>query len=227
MTAEEKNQLKQDLLTELKNEIAARPELRSDERARLKEELREEVIADLKKEITVEVNREVAALPGLRVDEQAQLRQQLRQAEDLMQQLIAELKKQGAAEGGLTDQDKAVYAEAGHWVRMVNTVTWTLMLAVAPALIGLIVAAHTSTTIPKWIFAVGSGIIALLWLYFDYLYEVSANKARAFLSGIEQTKNFGHKLYDQQQKIVPSIYSINIISLCLVVVLVLAWFFFW
>jgi hypothetical protein len=51
--------------------------------------------------------------------------------QQLKQEIIADVGATIEA-GKMTDQDKAAYSEASQWVRLTNTVSWTLLVAVVP-----------------------------------------------------------------------------------------------
>ncbi|MGB9187127.1 MAG: hypothetical protein WCB34_03940 [Methylovirgula sp.] len=129
----------------------------------------------------------------------------------------------------MTDDEKAVYAEAGHWVRMTNTVAWTLMQVLGPILVAAFIAALTGTAIPKCFLALGSALIAAAWFYVDFHYEKSANTARQMLIGIEAAAGFSddRKFYTAQARGVPCVHSLNLFLMCFLVVLFVAWVLAW
>src|ERR1700732_517717 len=98
------------------------------------------------------------------------------------EEIITEI-KEIIGERTMSDQDKPAYSEASQWVRLTNTVSWTLLVAAVPILVGLLAgAAATSATISKGVLAAGSIALGAVWFYFDYLYEKSTNGARTLLA---------------------------------------------
>lgn len=139
-----------------------------------------------------------------------------------------ELKQEIIDEGQMSDQDKAAYSEASQWVRLTNTVSWTLLIAAVPILVGLLAgAAATSASISKWILAGGSAFLAAVWFYVDYLYEKSTVGARMVLVAIEEANRFAHQFYTGQQKEVPRVHSLNLLVMAFLAVLFVAWLLIW
>jgi hypothetical protein len=83
------------------------------------------------------------------------------------------------------DHHKLAYEHAAQWLRMVNTITWTLSslyLAVA------IVALNTVRDAPKeWKHTIGWTVFGLccVWFCVDVIYAFSSLKARSILTKIE------------------------------------------
>lgn len=90
-------------------------------------------------------------------------------------------------DGGLSpplDIAKAVYAEAGHWVRLVNTIAWTtaaLLVPTSVACVGVAIAHPTH----RVILTVGSFGALALWIAIMQRYGWSAKHARETLITIE------------------------------------------
>jgi len=113
---------------------------------------------------------------------------------------IEELKSAASKELSAADAAKMVYAEAGNWVRMVNTITWTLG---SIFLVGAIIATNVLTaqtspwrgTVALWII-----FLCLIWLLIDILYWVSIWTPRSILESVEKDfKNAALRLYTRQQ----------------------------
>jgi hypothetical protein len=99
--------------------------------------------------------------------------------------------------------EAVVYAEAGQWVRLTNTVAWAMAAFLFSMLLAPVVLALT-TSIPRPLLVGASIFIAVFWLYFEYLYDRGARQARQMLIDLEAGTTFTWpKLYTLQATIVP------------------------
>jgi len=127
----------------------------------------------------------------------------------------------------MTDEQKLAYSEAGNWVRMANTVTWTLAGVFAAILVAAIYMAMT-TSVPRWLLVSISVVVGGFWFWIDRVYENTAVAARNILVGLERTKGFeGMRLYTEQSKAIPGWYSTNIHLLAILALLLVGWVIIW
>jgi hypothetical protein len=103
-----------------------------------------------------------------------------------------------------------VYQEASQWVRLVNTIIWSMGTLLVPVSIGLVgVALNKSSGFQfdlrgKMVLGVGSVFLFGFWVYASHIYKTSVEVARGVLIRIEQkwmTDEKELRLYDAQQKI--------------------------
>ena len=93
-----------------------------------------------------------------------------------------------------------VYQQAGDWLRMVNTITWSLT---SIFLVGAILALNSAVQKNdiEWTHAVGWNVFYLscIWGFVDFINECSAIGARRRLTTIENTFPVGvEKFYTKQ-----------------------------
>jgi hypothetical protein len=86
----------------------------------------------------------------------------------------------------MNEEQKAVYTEAGHWVRLGNLAIWGsaavfFPMTLAPAYLAL------TTNFPRACLAPASILIGIYWVYLDYRYSKSVNLAREILVDIESS----------------------------------------
>jgi hypothetical protein len=105
-----------------------------------------------------------------------------------------------------------VYQEASQWVRLVNTIIWSMGTLLVPVSIGLVgVALNKSPGLQfdsrgKIVLGVGSVFLFGFWVYASHIYKKSVEVARAVLIKIEQkwmtaAEEKKLRLYEEQQKI--------------------------
>jgi hypothetical protein len=121
---------------------------------------------------------------------------------------------------------KTVYAEAGQWVRMVNTIVWTAGTALFPLVIASLALAFTYRQY-RWPLAGGSLAIYGFWMYVSYAYGHSASIARAALMEIEQAWGLpptsGVALYGRQGQVGRTRRGLPALQRALLAILVVAW----
>jgi hypothetical protein len=104
----------------------------------------------------------------------------------------------------LTDDERMIYAEAGQWVRLTNTISWALAAFLVPLLITPIFTALT-TPINRCLLFIGSFLIAMFWIHFESLYQKGTDQTRAMLEDMERRTTFPQwKIYTGQKEIVPN-----------------------
>jgi len=105
-----------------------------------------------------------------------------------------------------------VYQEASQWVRLVNTIIWSMGTLLVPVSFGLLgVALNKSSGLQfdlrgKIVLAVGSVFLFGFWVYASRIYKKSVDVARKVLIEIEKKwmTDDGEvklRLYEEQQKI--------------------------
>jgi hypothetical protein len=103
---------------------------------------------------------------------------------------------------GLQEQRRLAYQHAGEWVRMVNTITWTLTsIFLVGAVIALNGAMQKNPEDDVWTHKIGWCVVGLsaIWLAVDIVYEWTAIRARTILQNLEGDENWqGPKLYTDQ-----------------------------
>ena len=100
----------------------------------------------------------------------------------------------------VVDQTTLAYQQASDWLRMVNTITWTLS---SIFLVGAIIAlngASQNSALPEWRLAAYLLvlILCLIWWRVDWVYTQSAIEARNKLVAIEQNWDPLNALYRSQ-----------------------------
>jgi hypothetical protein len=94
--------------------------------------------------------------------------------------------------------EEKVYEQAGEWVRLGNTITWTtgalfipLALGALPIAMGMTDAgARAAGDIRKVsVLAIASILLYLLWVYIAWLYRVSVMQAREVMIRIEEAQS--------------------------------------
>jgi hypothetical protein len=86
------------------------------------------------------------------------------------------------------ERERLAYQEASHWLRMVNTITWTLgSIFLAGAIIAINGASQNGVD-PYWRAAAYILVVILcaVWWRVDFIYSQSAIKAREFLVSVER-----------------------------------------
>jgi hypothetical protein len=99
-----------------------------------------------------------------------------------------------------SDQTKLVYQQAGDWVRMVNTITWTLgSIYLAGSFIVLNAALGPQLIDKNWRPLIGLAVVCLcvIWLVVDSVYLWSVSAARRKLVAIEE--NWPTKFFKEQE----------------------------
>ncbi len=84
------------------------------------------------------------------------------------------------------------YQQAADWLKMVNTVTWTMgSIYLAAAFVALNGALSESLVDTVWRHVIGVAVCALslIWFHVDNIYSSSAQKARAKLKALEDVWN--------------------------------------
>ena len=114
------------------------------------------------------------------------------------------------------------YQQAGDWVRMVNTITWTL---VSVFLVASVIAMNSAVfSLTNWlpgVIVVVQIILAGIWYKFDEDYADSARKARETLRTLERGFPAELRFYTDQQS--ESAIQLNNVLKGSVAVLILAW----
>jgi len=82
------------------------------------------------------------------------------------------------------ERDLKIYEEASNWLRMVNTMAWTLTGVFIPLVLSCFALA---IKFPQWVwlYAAGSIFLYLVWSSLIYSYGKSASKCRTALFSIE------------------------------------------
>jgi hypothetical protein len=125
--------------------------------------------------------------------------------------LEAEAGKLGAIDRTLSDAEKLAYQQAADWLRLVNTVTWTLSsIFFVGAVIALSNAIQSHDA--SWRLVIGLGVLSsvAIWAYFDQRYSKTAANARSALKEIESRWDPKFQFYTAQEK---SVRFAGIISL--------------
>ena len=102
-----------------------------------------------------------------------------------------------------------VYHEASQWVRLVNTIIWsvgTLLVPISFALVGLALNTSSGAQFTWWgkiILAIGSVFLFSFWVYASRIYKQSTDIARGVLVKIEEKWEVDEEmsLYKLQQPI--------------------------
>jgi uncharacterized protein YukE len=102
----------------------------------------------------------------------------------------------------ISDQEKISYQQASDWVRMVNSITWTLS---SIYLVGAIIALNgvmQKGVDPAWRFTVGLVVagLCLVWAAVDVSYVVMSLDARKTLVSIEAEWKSKFPMYTQQMQ---------------------------
>ena len=121
-----------------------------------------------------------------------------------------------------TPEDK-VYAEAGQWVRMVNTVIWSMGSLVLPlsfTLLGLGVRYPSFGT--RMVLAIASVCLFGFWVYVSWLYGITSKDARDVLTNIEGGWGLGpdRGLYQKQAPSLKrrlNLFNVQVITLIVLV----------
>jgi hypothetical protein len=101
----------------------------------------------------------------------------------------------------LEQRERMVYENAAHWLRMVNTITWTLTSIFL--VVAIVALNNAQGAAPEWKHTIGYTIFGLCWVWFavDLIYGISSLKARWILEDMEKTKGWtpSWKLYTWQR----------------------------
>lgn len=133
-----------------------------------------------------------------------------------------------------------VYQEASQWVRLVNTIIWTMGTLLVPVSFGLLgVALNRSSGLQfdlrgKIVLGVGSVFLFGFWVYASRIYKKSVDVARKVLIEIEKkwmtdAAEEKFRLYEEQQNILDKQIGlftsqvITLVGLILVWSLILVW----
>lgn len=112
-------------------------------------------------------------------------------------QALAKHEADTAKQGGLR-----TYQHAADWVRMVNSITWSIA---SFYLLSAVIAMNVALTRPAGSFerhAISATWIALLvlWAVVDFVYLSTARHARGAIDGIEKDAAFGSNFYTDQRR---------------------------
>jgi hypothetical protein len=129
-----------------------------------------------------------------------------------------------------TPLDK-IYLEASQWVRLANTIIWsmgTLLVPVSFGFVGLALNKFSGTQFTqegKVILGVGSVFLFSFWVYASYIYKSSSNSSRKVLIRIEKRWKIdaGISLYKLQRPIVNCWFSLLRLQIVTLVALVGVW----
>ena len=123
----------------------------------------------------------------------------------------------------LTDAPKAIYAEAGHWLRIVNAIGWTTAALLIPTAIACVGVAMTHKQ-HRLVLAIGSLVACCLWIAIMQLYGWSAREARLILMRLEARWNvpFELRLYTIQRRRGPGRAAV-LFQMAILLFVILAW----
>ncbi|HEV7377128.1 MAG TPA: hypothetical protein VGN95_20595 [Pyrinomonadaceae bacterium] len=122
-----------------------------------------------------------------------------------------------------------VYAEASQWVRLANTVFWTVGTILVPisfGFVGLALNKSSSTQftlVGKIFLGIGSVFLFSFWVYASSLYRHTSQKAREVLIKIEREWQVPKKMsfYERQGLIGKDLFKLQCFSLGMLIVV---WF---
>jgi hypothetical protein len=143
-------------------------------------------------------------------------------------------------EQGATKPLEKIYQEASQWVRLVNTIIWSMGTLLVPISFGLLGVALNKTAgfefdrRGKIVLGIGSVFLFGFWVYASRIYKDSVQVARKVLTRIERKWGVekGLALYRNQQPIInkrlPYLklpYGLFHAQMITLVALILIWFF--
>jgi hypothetical protein len=119
-----------------------------------------------------------------------------------------------------------IYAEAGQWVRLCNTVVWSMGAILIPLSIGCIGLAQQYPPRSRF-FAGASLLLYAVWVYVSRLYRNTAAEARQVLMNIEQTWEVPKRmaLYEVHGQVGHTWYSLFNVQIVGLVLLMILWAF--
>jgi hypothetical protein len=124
------------------------------------------------------------------------------------------------------DSDKLaiIYAEAGKWINLCNTITWSMGAILIPLSIGCIGLAQQYPARRRF-FAVASVFLFAVWVYVCNTFRTTAAKSRDVLINIEKTWEVPEQmsLYKLHGQIGLSRYNLFKVLIICLILLTLLW----
>ena len=124
-----------------------------------------------------------------------------------------------------------IYAEASQWVRLANTVIWsmgTLLVPISLGFVGLALNKAPSTGFDKSgkvLLCIGSIFLFSFWVYASFLYTRTSETARRVLAVIETKWNLpeGTSFFIKQNEVVSVWYRLPNAQRVALAVLIIVW----
>ncbi len=127
---------------------------------------------------------------------------------------------------------ETIYLEASQWVRLANTVIWSMGTLLVPLSFGFVGLALNKSASTEFTFAgkvllgVGSVFLFSFWVYASFLYTSTSTAARNVLAAIEKkwTEDENLSFYIKQNAVVLKRYpSLPYAQVAALVVLIIVW----
>jgi len=117
-----------------------------------------------------------------------------------------------------------IYAEAGQWIRMVNTIGWTMASIFVPISFGSIVLA-VQYPYARWVFCFGSIFLFAFWIIVSFIYRRTSRSARDVLMTIERqwSEDESISLYIRQKHVGSWIAGVAVLQLVSFSLLIFLW----
>lgn len=125
-----------------------------------------------------------------------------------------------------------IYLEASQWVRLANTVIWsmgTLLVPISLGFVGLALNKASSTQFDdsgRVLLCIGSVFLFSFWVYASFLYTRTSKIARAVLVAIEKEWKVCERhmsFYKKQDAVISKWYRLPYAQLVALVVLIAVW----
>ncbi len=126
----------------------------------------------------------------------------------------------------IPDSLDKIYVEASQWVRMCNTVIWSMGAILIPLSIGCVGLAQQYPGLGRF-FAGASVLLFAVWVYVSRLYRTTSAKARQVLMNIEQAWDIPKQmaLYAMHGQVGHTWYSLFNVQIVGLVLLIILWTF--
>jgi hypothetical protein len=130
------------------------------------------------------------------------------------------------------DRIEKIYLEASQWVRLANTVIWsmgTLLVPISFGFVGLALNKSPSTQFDfpgKVLLCIGSVFLFAFWVYASFLYTRTSRTARNVLAAIEKEKwqiPPSTSFYVKQNEVISRWYRLPNSQLVALTVLIVVW----
>jgi hypothetical protein len=116
-----------------------------------------------------------------------------------------------------------IYAEAGNWVRLCNTVIWSMGAFLIPLSLGCIGLAQKYESLKRF-FGGASIFLFAVWVYVSHIYKITSADARTVLMRIEETwavpeRMALYRMHGQVGLKWYSLFRVQVVGLILLVIL--------
>jgi hypothetical protein len=126
----------------------------------------------------------------------------------------------------MDERNIQIYVQASNWLRMTNTMAWTVTSVFFPLSLGCFALAINEPSY-AWLFASGSIILYIIWMYMIFFYSIPANICRDALEEIEYKWKLAdkEKIYTRQGKLYKKKYGALTAQIIFFVIIIMGWVF--